>query len=148
MTDLHLALQGEPWPLLRPRIRRVLLASLDAATETATLTLRMVGTREARDLNRSFRGKDYATNILTFAYEPPPQLHADLVLCWPVIQREARQQRKTVEHHLIHLLVHGCLHACGLDHEAEEEAEDMEALEAQILKRFRISDPYGTIKDL
>lgn len=146
MTRLTLTLQGEPWPLTRPRVRRLILASLDANTQAASLTLRMVGQSEGRALNLEFRGKDSATNVLTFAYSPPPELEADIVVCWPVVQREARQQHKSVEHHLMHLLVHGCLHACGLDHQEEEEADNMEALEARILKRFRISNPYGTLK--
>jgi probable rRNA maturation factor len=146
MTQLTLSLQGEPWPISRPRIRRLVLASLDATTQTAVLTLRLVNQREGLALNREFRGQDHATNVLTFPYSTPPALEADLVLCLPVIQREARQQKKSVEHHLMHLIVHGCLHACGLDHEDEREAEAMEALEGQILKRFRISNPYGNIE--
>ncbi len=146
MTRLALSLQGEPWPISRPRIRRLVLASLDATTESAELTLRLVNHREGLALNREFRGQDHATNVLTFAYSAPPAVEADLVFCLPVIQREARQQKKSLEHHLMHLIVHGCLHACGLDHEEESEAEAMEALEGQILKRFRISNPYGTIE--
>jgi len=146
MTQLTLSLQGEPWPLLRPRIRRLVLASLDANTQTAAITLRLVSAKEGRSLNLAYRGKDYATNVLTFAYSPPPALEADIVVCWPVVQREARQQKKPVEHHLMHLIVHGCLHACGLDHEEDEQADTMEALEGQILRRFRISNPYGTIR--
>lgn len=145
MSLLTLNLQGESWPLSRPRIRRLILASLDANTESAVLTLRMVNQGEGRKLNQAYRGQDHATNVLTFAYSQAPALEADLVFCLPVIQREARQQRKTLEHHLMHLIVHGCLHACGLDHEDDLEAESMEALEVQILKRFRISNPYGTI---
>ena len=93
----------------------------------------------------AFRAKDYATNILTFDYSGPPDLAADLVICLPIVQKEARAQRKTLEAHLLHLVVHGILHACGLDHESDDEADAMEALEARILARFRIADPYGTL---
>jgi probable rRNA maturation factor len=108
--------------------------------------LRLVGQAEGRQLNREFRAKDYATNILTFDYSGPPDLAADLVICLPVVQKEARAQRKTLEAHLLHLVVHGILHACGLDHESDDEADAMEALEARILARFRIADPYGTLR--
>lgn len=133
------------WPISRPRLRRLILASLDARTTSAQITLRLVGQAEGRQLNREFRAKDYATNILTFDYSGPPDLAADLVICLPVVQKEARAQRKTLEAHLLHLVVHGILHACGLDHESDDEADAMEALEARILARFRIADPYGTL---
>ncbi len=134
------------WPISRQRIRRAVLASLDAQVESAELTLRLVGEAEGRRLNLDYRGRNAPTNVLTFAYSPPPDLCADLVLCLPVVAREARAQRKPLDHHLIHLIVHGCLHACGLDHENDDEAEAMEEHEAAILRRFRIPNPYGTIK--
>lgn len=142
-TGLGRQLPEGVWPLSRPRIRRLLLASFDAQVQSADLTLRLVGNAEGQTLNRDFRGKDYPTNVLTFPYEGPPHLSGDLVFCLPVIVKEAKAQGKSVEHHLMHLIVHGCLHACGLDHEDEAEAENMEALEVQILQRFRIPNPYG-----
>ncbi len=132
----------EDWPLSRPGIRRLILASLPGDCRTAEVTVRLVGRREGRSLNTAYRNKDYATNILTFPYEAPPHLRADLVLCLPVLQQEARQQKKSFDHHCAHLLVHGVLHACGLDHEESRAAEAMEALETAILRRFRIADPY------
>lgn len=132
----------EDWPLTRPRIRRLVLASLPGDCRTADLTVRLVGRREGQSLNNAYRNKNYATNILTFSYEAPPDLRADLVLCLPVIRQEARQQKKSFDHHCAHLLVHGVLHACGLDHEESRAAEAMEALETAILRRFRIADPY------
>lgn len=115
----------------------------------AALTLRLVGLTEGRALNRQFRGRDYATNVLTFAYDSPVvaakqagPLQADIIICLPVLVREARAQRKTLRDHLAHLVIHGCLHAQGLDHESEAQAQEMEALEAGILARFRIADPY------
>jgi probable rRNA maturation factor len=135
----------DQWPISRPRLRRLVLASLDARTQSAQITLRLVGQAEGRTLNREFRGKDYATNVLTFDYSSPPDLAADIVICWPVIQKEAKAQKKSVEAHLLHMVVHGLLHACGLDHESDDEAEAMEALEVRILSRFRIANPYGTL---
>jgi probable rRNA maturation factor len=144
--EFHLQIQSDSErPLTRPRIRRLLSASLDARVQYAELTLVFLNRAKARSLNRDFRKKDYATNVLTFAYEGPPRLLADLIFCTPVVREEARAQKKTFEHHLAHLIVHGCLHACGLDHQDDAEADAMEALEARILKRFRIPNPYGTL---
>ncbi len=131
------------WPLSRPRLKRLILASLPADCATATLSIAVVGKAEGRRLNREFRNKDYATNILTFPYAGTPQVQADLVICLPVAKAEARAQRRPLDHHLAHLVVHGTLHACGMDHEDNAEAEQMEALEAAVLHRFRITDPYS-----
>lgn len=148
-SSLRLSLQWampkapEAWPLSRPRMRRLLLASLGAQGTAAEITVRLVGQKEGRQINREFRGKDYATNVLTFAYQHHPMVQADLVLCLPVLAREARTQHKDLSAHFAHMLVHGMLHAQGLDHEDPDEAEDMEALERRILKRFRLPDPYS-----
>jgi probable rRNA maturation factor len=93
-------------------------------------------------MNRDFRGKDYATNVLTFDYEHEPTVVADLVLCAPVVAREARELRTPVEDHYAHLLVHGALHAQGWDHEADDEAEAMEQREREILAALGLPDPY------
>lgn len=130
----------------RARLRRWVLAALQS---DAWITLRFVGAAEGRALNRAYRGRDYATNVLTFAYPadetqgPKHTTAADIVICLPVVAREARAQRKPLDHHLAHLVVHGVLHAQGFDHDDEIEAEAMEALEAALLRRFRIADPYG-----
>ena len=100
------------------------------------LTLRVVGEREGRALNKTFRGKDRATNVLTF--DP-----GDIVLCHPVIRREARAQGKTVAAHYAHLVVHGCLHLRGYAHEKKRDAARMEAREIRILLRAGIADPYA-----
>ena len=148
-VNLQLTVQAGPrvdlniFPLSRPRMRRLILAALPAPCQSAVITLRVVGLAEGRSLNAQFREKDYATNILTFNYSPPPAVHADLVICLPVAQKEARAQKKPVDHHLAHLLVHGVLHACGLDHEIESQAEAMESLEISILRRFRVPNPYS-----
>jgi probable rRNA maturation factor len=109
----------------------------------AELTVRVVNASEGRALNRHYRGKDYATNVLTFDYARHPVLQADLVLCAPVLAREAQQLRKPLHAHYAHLLVHGTLHAQGYDHEHNEaDADEMEALEALILHSLGFDNPY------
>lgn len=105
--------------------------------------VRVVGEDEGRALNRQYRGKDYATNVLTFDYAREPVVMADLVLCAPVVEREAREQGKTLEAHYAHLLVHGTLHAQGWDHETNErDALAMEALEVLLLGALGFANPY------
>jgi probable rRNA maturation factor len=106
------------------------------AASTSTVTLRIVGESEGRRLNRVFRKRDRATNVLTFDT-------GDVVLCHPVIQREARIQRKSVAAHYAHLVVHGCLHLRGYDHEKKRDAARMEAREIRILRRGGIGNPYA-----
>lgn len=148
-VNLQLSVQAGPrvnlntFPLSRPRMRRLILAALPAPCQSALITLRVVGLAEGKSLNAQFCEKDYATNILTFNYSPPPAVQADLVICLPVALREARAQKKRADHHLAHLLVHGVLHACGLDHHVESQAEAMESLEISILRRFRVPNPYS-----
>lgn len=108
----------------------------------AQVTLRLVGKREGRQLNREFRGKDYATNVLTFAYTDTDPLSGDIVLCAPVVAKEARMQGKAVEAHYAHLVVHGMLHLQGYDHENSDDAEVMETLEAEIVMKLGYADPY------
>ena len=115
----------------------------------AELTIRFVDAEEGKALNREYRGKDYATNVLTFAYNEGEELgdeepvQADIVLCTDVLQREADEQKKTVEEHVAHLVVHGVLHAQGFDHEHDEEAEEMEQLERDIMEALGYPDPYS-----
>jgi probable rRNA maturation factor len=110
----------------------------------AEVTLRLVGGREGRNLNRTFRGKDSATNVLTFAYPDSEPLSGDIVLCAPVIAKEAREQRKPIEAHYAHLVVHGMLHLQGYDHENNDDAGVMETLEAEIVVKLGYADPYET----
>jgi probable rRNA maturation factor len=109
----------------------------------AEITVRIVDAEEGQTLNRSYRGKDYATNVLTFDYTQEPLVTADLVLCAPVVEREAREQGKSLQSHYAHLLVHGALHAQGWEHETNDaDAQAMEAREVEILSGLRIDNPY------
>jgi len=115
-----------------------------ALATDAEITVRIVGEPEGRQLNRDYRHKDYATNVLTFDYTAEPVVTADLVLCAPVIEREAREQHKTLQAHYAHMLVHGTLHAQGWDHETSAaDAEAMEAYETDILRELGFEDPYA-----
>ncbi|BDT69199.1 endoribonuclease YbeY [Comamonadaceae bacterium OS-1] len=108
------------------------------------ITVRIVDTAEGQALNRGYRHKDYATNVLTFDYTQEPTVTADLVLCAPVVAREAAENGKTLQAHYAHLLVHGTLHAQGYDHETSEaDAVAMEALETEILAGLGIANPYA-----
>lgn len=128
-------------PASRPQLRRWVAAAVE---RDATLTLRLVGEREARALNAQFRGHDHATNVLTFPYDGSSgRIAADIVICMPVVHREARAQGKSPRAHLAHLVMHGVLHACGHDHLEPREAERMEAIESALLARFGIADPWG-----
>ena len=115
-----------------------------ALTSDAEITVRIVGLEEGQALNRSYRQKDYATNVLTFDYTQEPIVTADLVLCAPVVAKEAKENKKTLTAHYAHLLVHGTLHAQGWDHEtSEQDAEEMEAYEIAILSEMGIQNPYS-----
>ncbi len=136
----------------RPRLRRWVAAALAEAPDvgSATLTLRFVDEDEGRTLNRTYRGKDYATNVLTFMLSDEPgappggrAIEADLIVCLPVVAAEALAQGKACPDHCAHLVVHGVLHAAGHDHDDPVEADAMEALERRVLARFRIADPYA-----
>ena len=111
------------------------------------LAIRLVGTREGRTFNREYRGRDYATNVLSFPAELPRgvklPLLGDLVICAPVVTREAAEQGKALRDHYAHLAVHGVLHLVGYDHENEKDALKMEALEQRILAGLGIADPYN-----
>ena len=148
MSALDLSLQFGSFPgaaahralLTRARVARWIAGALARPGE---FTVRIVGEAEGRALNLQYRHKDYATNVLTFDYTREPVIAADLVLCGPVVQREAQEQGKTLEQHYAHLLVHGALHAQGYDHETNErDALEMEALEILLLGALGYANPY------
>lgn len=129
--------------------RRWVAAALAGARrrKPAVLAIRIVDTAEGQALNRDYRGKDYATNVLSFPAEPPPGVNlpliGDLAICAPVVVREAAEQGKRPRDHWAHLTVHGTLHLLGYDHLEDTEAEAMEALETRILAGLGIADPYA-----
>lgn len=154
--ELSLSVQyAVPAPELpRWRIRRWVQQALNAAAadqapgsptlRAAEFTLRLVDADEARELNSSYRERDYATNVLTFEYgtDPGGTARADIVLCLPVLHAEAQEQNKPLLHHAAHLVIHGVLHALGYDHLTPEEADHMEGLETTLLAKLGIRDPY------
>ena len=107
------------------------------------ITLRIVDEAEGRELNNAYRQKDYATNVLTFPLAEEPFIIADIVICAPVVAKEAKEQGKALEAHFAHLTAHGVLHAHGYDHEIAEQAELMESVETQILIKLGYADPYA-----
>ena len=114
-----------------------------ALAHDGEITVRIVDAEEGQALNRDYRRRDYATNVLTFDYTQEPVVTADLVLCAPVVAQEAKDNKKTLQAHYAHLLVHGTLHAQGWDHETgEEDAEAMEAEEIRILAGLGFKNPY------
>jgi probable rRNA maturation factor len=141
-NPLNLAVQyaarDEALPL-RAEVRRWVRATQPGAAE---LTVRFVDAEEGRRLNARFRGKDYATNVLTFPYAREPLLAGDLVLCLPVVLKEAAEQGKPPAAHFAHLIVHGMLHLQGYDHESGADARVMEHREREILARLGYPDPY------
>ena len=126
----------------RPQVRRWVQAALNGDAE---ITVRFVDREEGQNLNREYRGKDSATNVLSFVYMHTP-VCGDLVLCAPVVAQEAQQQHKSMLAHYAHLVVHGVLHLQGFDHETEDEAQIMEARERVIVMRLGFPDPYAVVK--
>jgi probable rRNA maturation factor len=129
-------------------LRRWCELALRARSADSELTIRLVDEAEGRELNRTWRHKDYATNVLSFPAEIPEgildiPLLGDLVICVPVVEREAAEQGKTLQAHWAHLVIHGCLHLLGYDHQDDDEAEEMEALERELLAELGHPDPYA-----
>jgi len=125
--------------LPRHKVARWVRAALACPGE---ITVRIVGAEEGRALNRDYRDKDYATNVLTFDYQHQPVVMADLILCAPVVAQEAKDQHIDVAAHYAHLLVHGTLHAQGYDHEVEADALVMESRESELMLALGFADPY------
>lgn len=130
------------------QLRQLVQLALRQRTADSELTIRLVDEAEGRELNHTWRHKDYATNVLSFPADVPDELLdipllGDLVICVPVVEREAREQGKPLEAHWAHLVIHGCLHLLGYDHLEDEEAEEMEALERELLAELGHPDPYA-----
>ncbi|MBF8756959.1 MULTISPECIES: rRNA maturation RNase YbeY [Pseudomonas] len=128
--------------------RRWCELALRQRTADSEMTIRLVDEPEGRELNRTYRHKDYATNVLSFPADVPDDLLdipllGDLVICVPVVEREATEQGKSLEAHWAHLVIHGCLHLLGYDHIEDDEAEEMEALERTLLAELGHPDPYA-----
>lgn len=131
--------RGKPSPA---QFRKWMRAALD---NDARITLRIVAQKEGRALNRIYRRKDYATNVLTFVFRDRPPFEGDLALCAPVVAHEARAQKKPLSAHYAHLTVHGLLHLQGYDHENDKDAAVMERRETRILAKLGYADPYQPI---
>ena len=148
--ELQLAAGGEGIPPASA-FRVWSQAALVDQSDDLELAIRVVDEQEGRSINHEFRGRDYATNVLSFAFEPPEGVPpeavgnylGDLVICAPVVEREAKEQGKPLAAHWAHMVVHGVLHLRGYDHETDEEAQRMEAKEREILDGLGISDPYA-----
>lgn len=142
MPHLSLSVQyasDEAYLPSKQLLKRWAKASLRVDTE---VTIRIVDAEEGRALNSAYRGKDYATNVLTFPLTEMPHLMGDIIICAPVVQSEADAQQKSLEAHYAHLTVHGVLHLHGYDHETEPQAELMESLEVTILEKLGYANPY------
>lgn len=150
-TKLKIAVQNASSAASVPtsaQIKKWAAAAMQTDIANAEITFRMVDAEEGQTLNRDYRGKDYATNVLTFTFDedmpdiPGLPLMGDIVLCTAVVEREAAEQGITLDAHYCHLIVHGVLHLQGFDHQEVDEAETMEALEAQIVISLGYDDPY------
>lgn len=144
---LSLAVQYATKPENAPTRHQFKKWAQAALEQDAEITLRLVGAEEGRELNRTYRSKDYATNVLTFPLMHEPLLMGDIVLCAPVVEKEAAEQGISVEAHYAHLTVHGVLHMQGYDHENDADAGIMETLESQIVMKLGYADPYLVEKE-
>ncbi|WP_409525000.1 rRNA maturation RNase YbeY [Nitrincola sp. MINF-07-Sa-05] len=144
-VDLQIATEAKSLPDTE-QFNTWVKAALEGQRERAEVCIRLVNEEESRELNSTWRGKDSATNVLSFPFDAPPgiavDLIGDLVICADVVAREAQEQSKPLHHHWAHMVIHGVLHLIGFDHINDDEAEEMEALECAILSRLNIPDPY------
>ena len=144
--DLQLAVENSQNIPTENDFQRWLSAAVILFQPEAEVTIRIVDNQESQQLNRDYRGKDKPTNVLSFPFEAPPEVEinllGDLIICQQVVETEALQQNKTLNAHWAHMVVHGTLHLLGYDHIDDEEAEEMESLEAEILLKLGFDDPY------
>lgn len=152
-VDMQIACEDEDQPppsMIEQWVQTTLCHPSLPALDTAELTVRIVDEAEIQTLNNTYRGKDSATNVLSFPADVPDHIDlpllGDLVVCAAVVNREAREQHKIRDHHWAHMIVHGCLHLLGYDHIKDDEAEQMEGLETDILATMQIADPYLEIQ--
>lgn len=147
-SKLSLAVQYAFKPENVPTRHQFRKWALAALTSDAEITLRIVDETEGRELNRDYRGKDYATNVLTFPLADEPVLIGDIVLCAPVVEKEAAAQGKLLEAHYAHLLIHGVLHLQGYEHETDTDADVMEGIETQLVTKLGYAAPYDIEKEV
>lgn len=152
MLELDLQLASARQAPSEANFRRWCELALRQRMGDSELTIRLVDEDEGRELNRTWRHKDYATNVLSFPADVPDEfldipLLGDLVICVPVVEREAAEQGKAAEAHWAHLVIHGCLHLLGYDHIEDAEAEEMESLERELLAELGHPDPYAGDED-
>ena len=143
MAKLSLAVQYASESADLPNLAQFRKWARNALRIDAEIAVRIVDEEEGRTLNRDYRGKDYATNVLTFPLAEEPCLMGDIILCAPVVAAEAEAQNKPLHAHYAHLTVHGVLHLHGYDHEIEAQAELMETLETEIITKLGYPDPYS-----
>ncbi|WP_434359307.1 rRNA maturation RNase YbeY [Parasalinivibrio latis] len=147
IIDLQLACENEAGLPDAEQLQNWFEAAVKPYRESAEVTIRIVDEEESQSLNRDYRGKDKPTNVLSFPFEAPPgvelDLLGDLVICRQVVEREADEQKKPVFAHWAHMVVHGSLHLLGYDHIEDDEAEEMEALEVEIMEGMGFENPYA-----
>ncbi|WP_192457241.1 rRNA maturation RNase YbeY [Musicola keenii] len=151
ILDLQIACANQDGLPAESTFQRWLEAVLPQFQEVAEVTVRLVDEEESHHLNLTYRGKDKPTNVLSFPFEAPPEVElpllGDLIICRQVVEQEAAEQEKTTEEHWAHMVVHGCLHLLGYDHIKDSEAEEMEALETEIMQGMGYADPYLSEKE-
>lgn len=149
--DLQIAVKQPEQLPTQAQFETWLNAAITQYKDQAEVTVRLVDTEESHQLNRDYRGKDKPTNVLSFPFEAPPgielDLLGDLIICKQVVESEADEQNKLLEAHWAHMVIHGCLHLLGFDHISDDEADEMEAIETQILLNLGYADPYITEKE-
>ena len=151
ILDLQLACENEQGLPAEADFQRWLDAVLPKFQQESEVTIRLVDEAESHELNHTYRGKDKPTNVLSFPFEAPPGIElpllGDLIICRQVVEKEAKEQEKALEAHWAHMVIHGSLHLLGYDHIEDDEAEEMEALETEIMLALGYPDPYISEKE-